>query len=84
MDEQQPVSITPEDLFDWAYHRDSMGEAGYERRAPGDAASVDGPIARSVTCPICERRMQFWPMTSPSGTYYAYAVCEPCDKAMEF
>lgn len=76
-------AITPDDLFDWAANRDAMYDAGYERGAPGDAAAVDGPIARSVVCPICERAMEFWPMRC-DGIYQAFAVCVPCDKAMEF
>ena len=75
-------TITPDDLFDWRDHRIELEAAGYERRAPGDAAAIDGPIARAVVCPICDRGMEFWPMFRRD--YLAFAVCVPCDKALEF
>lgn len=77
-----PIHVDPADLFDWRDNRLSLEEAGYERGAPGDAAEVDGPIARACVCPICGRQMEYWPMRGPA--YLAHAVCEPCDKALEF
>ena len=77
-----PVRIDPDDLFDWRDYCAELEEAGYVRGAPGTADDIDGPVARACVCPHCDRHMAYVPMLGRS--YLAFAVCAPCDKALEF
>ena len=78
------INLDPDDLFDWRNRHAELEEAGYRPGFPGDAADVDGQIARSCICPMCDRPMEYRPMMRPGDAYYAFAVCVPCDRSMEF
>ena len=79
-----PIHIHAADLFDWADARDELEDAGYERGAPGGSDEIDAHVARATICPICGRTMDYVGYRGDDGDYYAFAVCRPCDKALEF
>ena len=60
-----------------------MRDEGYRQEAPSrSAAQIDGEAARLEVCK-CGRTMRYVPW-SKRGSYVAWAVCDSCDRIVEF
>lgn len=70
-------------VTDWAKHRRELLARGYQERAPGKAASIDGPIARDGRCSDCGAALVYRPLSTVT-VYRAFAVCQACNLASEF
>jgi len=71
------------EAYSWSDVRDELTSRGATEIRPRQAYDDDVEIAASSMCPHCGRRMAYRGMRR-RGTYFAFAVCVPCDVAIEF
>ena len=72
-------------FFSLRTRRAGLLDDGHIEAAPHGARQIDQGIAEAATCPHCLGRMSYAPLWNRAAkSYYAFAVCGPCDVAVEF
>lgn len=72
-------------ILDWAAKRTSLIADGYKHDSPLIEGEVDRKSAEDGICPDCGKHLTFRPyrrLKKRVWDYMAYAVCEPCNKAL--
>ena len=87
-----PIALAESDLSitDWSSHESAeFGE--YTQGPPNTFVErfverFDKPIAEAIVCPRCHQHMVYvaYHRPAPNRQYLAFAVCRPCNVAVEF